>query len=399
MKYDEGVAALNAARDHLGPLLTPRNAGDEVYRALPSGPEWTWRISRDEALLKTYMEVYGQFSAAAVVGRRRFLQRTVMVMGSSAVGFAVPVATSWTTKDGFVGNATSFIAALSMFGLMGSLAMLFCFAVACLDRHSKSVVKTFSSIQSADLTGLVEVVNPDEATALALDRAKSHTTTAEGAPLVRARQHYYDLLVEVRNGTAGTVAGSRDEQWAAVWRRWCAVDDAWTDLMCDPFAALTHSELLDVTLPRTAAFITAYAEARDVMTGRTAATTPADLTRLARLVDTTVTAWTEARDHAEHAGYAWLPETERKIAQKAEKLLALAGDSSAPLGERSTAATAAGRLLAQITTVRLPEKARAELDHLSRKALPAPASILLPEQATFEQSVLILAPVRDAVPV
>lgn len=216
------------------------------------------------------------------------------------------------------------------------------------------------------------MVNPNEATALALDRARAHTLTTEGAALERARRHYYDLLVEVSTGAAGTTAGSREEQWRDAWTRWCAIDDAWTDLMCDPLAALNHAELLDMTLPRTGAFVTSYADTRQAMTGRTSATVPADLSHLLRLVNETEDAWVEARDHAEHAGYAWLPEAERAKAATAEKALTRALDTRLSMGERANAAEQASRLLAEVTTVQMPKQARGELAHIARKAIESP---------------------------
>lgn len=388
MTRAEGAALFERATENLAPLLTSGDTGDEVYRAFrndPSGPGETFesylRVQHAKA-----SEVYGpegaRFDRKALAG-----MVGLAVLSVALLGFAAPSFGTTVHLGAWVESLRVLAFVCSVFTAFGALSSGIALLISFSEKHASGLRTRMEQMAGVDFSQMVEVVNPDEATALALDRAKAHALTARGAALTRARQHYYDLIVEVSTGAAGTVAGSRETQWVESWRRWCAIDDAWTDLVCDPLTALTHAELLDVTLPRTAAFVTAYAEARDAMTGRTAATVPADLSRLLRLVDTVDTAWTEAHAHAEHAGYAWLPEAERKKAATAEKALRLATDTNAPMGERANAAKQAARLLAEITTVRLPEKARAELDHLSRKALPASEETAV-EGAILEGAIL-----------
>lgn len=385
MKPAEGTAALPAIEENLAPLLRAeanRDPADRVYRMfrqdltgvahlhpapVPGAGEW-----HEEWLLDHVDTMRERYSPDLRVSRLSTAASGPMLAG------VVLMSTFFVLPDRF-GHPNQFIELLQVVMgvatmLGGPVAMLLMAAglQAAVERRSSKTKALLAHLVGFDMTGMVEVINPDPATAAALDRAKAHARTAEGHERTAARQHYYDLLVEVSTGVAGHAAGTREEQWQDAWRRWCAIDDAWTDLMCDPYAALTHSELLDVTLPRTAAFVAAYAEARDAMTGRTAATTPDDLTRLVRLVTSTETAWTEARDHAAHAGYAWLPEAECTLAATADKALTLAFDTTAEPGERANAAARAARLLARITTVRLPDKAHAEIAHISRKALPSP---------------------------
>jgi hypothetical protein len=399
MKYADGVAALERADRNLAPLLTAYDADDEVFRALPHDTSKAGTNSVDD-LIDGYQYLYLDYSASAK-------QRQLKMVGGATVGTISSASLLYVGQPAFgnemVTATEKMYAAALLFGMMGVVCgagFFLILALISVQRRSRIAQGWVAYVDNADLSGLVEVVNPDEATALALDRAKAHTMTAQGPALARARQHYYDLLVEVANGTAGTASGAREDQWRDAWTRWCAVDDTWTDLLCDPLAALSHAELLDVTLPRTGAFVTAYAEVREMMTGRTAATVPADLSRLIRAVNEVDTAWTEAREHAEHVGYAWLPEAERKIAAKAEKALTLAADTSIAIEERANAAQTAARLLGQIKTVRLPKKARAELEHLSRKALPVGTSDAI---GTVSEPVLaqgpILVPADPARPV
>lgn len=381
MKHADGSAAFDRATHHLAPLLNV-SPEDEVYRAW-SDEDSGVGTQYDSALLRDYHQMAQKFGDDAARTDRKQAAgaaTAALVAGPlvwfGAVAYGQPNPAPLLFASAFSGALMTLLA----------LSMTLACIIEAVTKRTEHTAATLARLMAVDFTQMVEVVNPDEATALALDRAKAHALTARGPALARARQHYYDLLVEVSTGAAGTAAGSRDEQWTDAWQRWCAIDDAWTDLMCDPIAALTHAELLDVTLPRTAAFVTAYADARDAMTGRTAATTPVDLSRLIRLVDTTQTAWTEAHEHAEHAGYAWLPEAERKKAATAEAAMLLAIDKDAPMGERANAAAQAARLMGQITTVRLPKKARGELDTVARKAITAaPAPILRPVTQASER--------------
>lgn len=385
------TAALTYAETTLYPLVGPTAAGDVVYRALPSAHE--------ETLRRGYLAVKDVFNDARDERTRETRKYRNMGLAASSTLALIALAV---TLSGVTFTPVIFAlwaAAVLTLAPVGGLAIAL--GDEGMQRKSPSIATAIKRLTAVDMAGFVEVVNPNEATALALDRAKTHRDATRGDANTRAQQHYYNLLCEVASGVGGTTSGARSEQWAAAWRRWCTIDDAWTDLVCDPFAALTHSELLDVTLPRTAAFITSYAETREAMTGRTVASVPADLSGLLRLIETTHTNWTEAHAHAEHAGYGWLPEAERKIAATAAKALALAADESATMSERANAATKAGALLAQIVTVRLPDTARAELDHLSRKALP-PGTTTTTGGATapsVTQAGPLLSPAREALAV
>lgn len=391
---DEHTAVWRDAAAKLAPLLDKPAKGDIVHRVLPPAPDG----SNPTVALADAMDVLS--SRYSDKNRRT----TRLLIASMSLGLTIGPAVfisgvnAASDKTGYLEMALSIVAGSGLLGAivigLGGLLVFFdhLFVYSRSDR-----IEAAALVEDADLTGLVTVVNPDSATAFALERARTFATNAADKDLyVMAYQHYYELACEVAHGTAGTAAGTRADQWAQGWARWCAIDDAWADIVCDPLSALTHSELLDVTLPRTAAFVTAFAEAKDAMAGRTVATTPVDLSGLLRLINTAETTWVEARDHAEHAGYNWLPETERAKAALAEKLLVLAADGTAPMPERANAAAKASRLLEQITTVRLPEKARTELTSLARKALPASTGIL--DGEVDRQAGPILAPARVAQP-
>lgn len=392
----EGIAALEAAEMTLAPLFGPVTQGDVVHRVLP--PTETGD-NPQVALSRAIFDLRLLYSPE----KRALIRELKMWCPPVMVGGPATVAFGYILGEGSTGNSTLGFTLIFVLGMAASILGYGIPVVTVAERvgHKRggTIARAIATIEVADLSGMVEVINPDPSTALALDRAQTHASKAHADIKAIAYQHYYDFASEVVNGSAGTSAGTRTEQWATAWQKWCQVDDAWTDLMCDPLAALDHSELLDVTLPRTAAFINAYAEAKDAMLGRTAAITPADLTRLLRLVETTHTTWVEAHAHAQHAGYAWLPEAEAKKATTAASLLRLAADETAPMAERANAATKASRLLTQITTVRLPDKARTELDSLARKALPVAAMtpILITEPDVAESST-ILAQARETVP-
>lgn len=273
------------------------------------------------------------------------------------------------------------------------------------------VREAMETLETMDTSGMVTVYDPDFKTSTNLGAARAYAMSAEGEDRLRGLNHYYESVAAVVRGEdpptlgesvaagastatrpapSGRVVTARSERWAQAWTRWEVVDEAWTDLMCDPHAALLHSQLLDVTLPRTAAFITAYADAKDALavhgladapdlhvtaTSGSARATPAapanavDVDRLTSLLAAAVTAWDEAYAHAKHVGYRWLPEDEQVWARRADKALTLALDKAADDGERANAAREAKRLLGDILTVRIPTEAHRQIEHIARAAL------------------------------
>lgn len=163
--------------------------------------------------------------------------------------------------------------------------------------------------------------------------------------------------------------------WRLARERHERVATAWTDLVCDPLAALTHCALFDVANPSTAAFISAYGRAGDFLSvhGTEQPRERALVDEYADLARSAETTWRTAVTRAERTGFEWLPEDQRADAERASRLLALASSESAPLAERASAAERASVLLRRIHAVVLPDTAMQALDALRRPELEGPA--------------------------
>lgn len=175
------------------------------------------------------------------------------------------------------------------------------------------------------------------------------------------------------------LAGSGSElQPATVAARWHqavsrhqAIADAYGALLLDPLAALTHAALWDITNPRCAAFILAYAEISDILALHpTLPDDPALVTEYATKVRHTHAVWLDALHHAEQLGYTWLEAAEAAKARRAERLLRQAQDTRASDAERSLAAHKARGLLDAIRGVRLPTEVYAAVESSARRSLP-----------------------------
>lgn len=161
------------------------------------------------------------------------------------------------------------------------------------------------------------------------------------------------------------------QRWTNAETRLSAVTDAWALIATDPLSELEHSTLLDVTEPRTVTFLDTYGRATDrhkvhqgqVPTDEATVTEFEDLTRRAER------AWHDAYTYSESLGYSWMPEEQRAIAARAEKLLRRALDPNNHPGERATAASKATDLLRQITVVPFSKKALGALDEVTRLAI------------------------------
>ena len=207
----------------------------------------------------------------------------------------------------------------------------------------------------------------------ALDRA-SHgpapTTTSSAATSARPSSPPPAIA---RGG--GTTHPTLDDRWEAALATHDAVVEAWTAIVTDPLAALDHSLLLDVTQPRTAAFIEAYGHAQDLRAVH-GTVLPADNTQQVAYfaaVRKADEAWTEAVRYAKHVNLSWLPDKEAGLVRKATALLASAGDDAQPLHVRAEAAAKASHLLGKVTSFLLPPMAMHALEASRRLALPSPA--------------------------
>jgi hypothetical protein len=159
--------------------------------------------------------------------------------------------------------------------------------------------------------------------------------------------------------------------WPATRARFAQLRSEYGQFECDPLAVLRLPALTDVTVPSTARFVDAFAQAQALDTDTEPP--PAHCARFATAVDQACRAWQAARDAAERIHLAKVPAPERAAVQRAIKLLTIARDSAHD-AERSTAYAKARAELAKLDrsgTLRLPPAAAAALDTAARGQLPA----------------------------
>jgi hypothetical protein len=162
--------------------------------------------------------------------------------------------------------------------------------------------------------------------------------------------------------------------WAATRARFVQLRSEYGRFECDPIAVLRLPALTDVTVPSTARFIDAFAEAQALDTDLAP---PAEhAARFATAVDAAWRAWQAARDVAERIRLAGIPAEERATVERTIKLLTMARDSDHD-AERAAAYSRARTELAKLDrngTLRLPPAAAAALEVAARGQLPpAPA--------------------------
>jgi hypothetical protein len=216
---------------------------------------------------------------------------------------------------------------------------------------------------------------------LANVKAAAHTLNLHWT-VYRSENPTVSAPVSPMQSPSRDVKPSLKAQWDAAIAIHDRVVDAWTNIVTDPLAALDHSLLLDVTQPRTAAFIDAYGHAQDLraVSGSVYPTGTAEAVQRAvtdylSAVRRADTAWEAASRHAAHVNLRWLPETEATNVRRASVFLAVAADETATLPERAAAASKAAALLAEITSFVLPAEAMRELETTRRLALnPGPTN-------------------------
>lgn len=204
---------------------------------------------------------------------------------------------------------------------------------------------------------------------------------ATGEPLPRPRP------VPHRTGTLA-------DRWTAALARYDTVMTEWGAIASDPLSALEHSALLDVTQPRTAAFVEALGRAQDrhAVLGSDLPSDRAEVVEFEDLARRVADAWTHARRHAAHVGYGWMPDKDRALAERADTLLRLAADTSASLQERVAAAEQATKVLRSLYAIVLPEPALEVIASQRRLALEAWQS----GEAPADGPILSAEPDRDS---
>ncbi|MGI9063028.1 MAG: hypothetical protein ACR2FQ_04345 [Pseudonocardiaceae bacterium] len=159
--------------------------------------------------------------------------------------------------------------------------------------------------------------------------------------------------------------------WPAAKARFARVRQEYAAFECDPLAVLGTPALADVSVPSTARFVDAFAQAQALDTD---ALPPAEHQECyAAAAAQAERAWVAARDAAERIRLSGIPLAERTTVDRAVALLTLARDSGHP-AERAAAYTRARAELAKLErsgTLRLPRAAAAAIARAARGGLTA----------------------------
>ncbi|MGH3567448.1 MAG: hypothetical protein ACRDRH_15720 [Pseudonocardia sp.] len=162
-----------------------------------------------------------------------------------------------------------------------------------------------------------------------------------------------------------------DVVWARARSRFAALRGEYAAYECDPMNVLRLPALADVSVPSTARFVEAFAEAQaldsDILPP------PAHVTAFVAAVERAGRAWQAARDAAERIRLSGLSPAERSTVERVIKLLTTAHDSDSD-AERLTAYSRARAELHKLDragVLHLPHPAQSVLDNASRGQLPA----------------------------
>jgi hypothetical protein len=161
------------------------------------------------------------------------------------------------------------------------------------------------------------------------------------------------------------------DPWRAARSGFAELRQSYAEYECDPLAVLRLPALADVSVPSTARFIEAFAEAQALDTD--APPPPRHRAQYVAAVDRARRAWTAAREAAERIQASYLPEKERATIERVVRLLTTARDSDND-AERLVAYAKAHNELVRLEKIghfRLPRPAKAVLDTASRGQLPA----------------------------
>jgi hypothetical protein len=159
--------------------------------------------------------------------------------------------------------------------------------------------------------------------------------------------------------------------WEAARRRFDALRDEYAGYECDALAVLRLPALADVTVPATARFVHAFAEAQALDTEQRPP--PEHLRSYVRAVEAACSAWQAARDAAERIRLAGLSPSERSTVARVVKLLTMAAGTGNDAERQTAYAKARDELgrLERAGTITLPRLARFALDDRARGRLSA----------------------------
>lgn len=162
-----------------------------------------------------------------------------------------------------------------------------------------------------------------------------------------------------------------DVEWGRTRNRFHALRAAYAAHECDTLAVLRLPALSDVSVPSTARFVDAFAEAQALETDQFPP--PQHAVAFGQAVDRAERAWQAARDAAERIRLTRLTPDERRAIERIVKLLTTARDSDSD-PERHAAYALARTELAKLDragAVHMPRSATAALDAAARGSLPA----------------------------
>lgn len=159
--------------------------------------------------------------------------------------------------------------------------------------------------------------------------------------------------------------------WQRGRERFARVRAEYASYECEPMNVLRLPALADVSVPSTARFVDAFAQAQALETDLLPP--PAHAGEFTAAVDRAARAWQAACDAAERIRLSGLSPAERSTVERAIKLLTTARDSDSD-AERLAAYALARTELAKLEkagVVHLPRTAQAVLDAVARGQLPA----------------------------
>ncbi len=162
-----------------------------------------------------------------------------------------------------------------------------------------------------------------------------------------------------------------DLAWQRARARFATLRGEYAAHECDPMAVLRLPALSDVSVPSTARFVDAFAEAQALETD--AFPPPSHAASFAHAVERAERAWRAARDAAERIRLSNLAPEERASVERVIKLLTTARDSDND-AERLAAYARARTELARLDragVIHMPRTAQAVLEVAGRGQLPA----------------------------
>ncbi|MCO1658474.1 hypothetical protein [Pseudonocardia humida] len=164
--------------------------------------------------------------------------------------------------------------------------------------------------------------------------------------------------------------GPGDQGWATAADRFARVRAEYAAFETDPLQVLRLPALVDASVPSTARFIDAFADAQSLATDRYPGVDHAR--RFAAAADHAERTWTAARDAAERIRFSGLTPTERGTIERVVKLLTTARDSDNEPERLAAYARARTELdrLDRTGVVHVPRNTRAALDAVARGQLP-----------------------------